>query len=95
MPYAPTTAMWKLTLDREIPVQARGKGVTHRVRQVYVGPVRSRRLLMAGPANVRAERTSAIADAPGDRIDMVAVPVLAGETLSFEPVEALDGGSEQ
>jgi hypothetical protein len=95
MPYHPATAVWKLTLDREIPVQARGKGTAHRVRELYVGPVRSRRLMMATRGAVRSERTGAIALTPDDRIDQVDVPILAGETVSFEAVDVVRGGSDQ
>jgi hypothetical protein len=95
MPYHPATAVWKLSLDRDIPVQARGKGTTHRVRELYVGPVRSRRMLMAVRGNARMERTGAIANTPDDRIDQVEVPILAGETVSFEAIDVAHGGSDQ
>jgi hypothetical protein len=95
MPYHPATAVWKLALDRDIPVQARGKGTTHRVRELYVGPVRSRRMLMAVRGNARMERTGAIANTPDDRIDQVDVPILAGETVSFEAIDVVRGGSDQ
>lgn len=95
MPYAPATAAWKVTLDREVPVHARAKGTTHRVRELYVSPVRTRRLLVAGRHTDRIERTAAIATTPDDRIDPVEVPILAGEAVSFEPVGILRGGSEQ
>lgn len=95
MPYHPATAVWKLTLDRDVPVQARGKGSTHRLRELYVGPVRSRRLMMAVRGNARSERTGAIANTPDDRIDPVDVPILAGETVSFEAVDVMRGGADQ
>ncbi|WP_420126813.1 hypothetical protein [Longimicrobium sp.] len=95
MPYHPATAVWKLTLDRDVPVQARGKGSTHRVRELYVGPVRSRRLMTAVRGNARSERTGAIANTPDDRIDPVDVPILAGETVSFEAVDVMPGGPDQ
>lgn len=95
MPYAPATAAWKVSLDREVPVHARAGGTTHRVRELYVSPVRTRRLLMAARRSDRIERISAIANTPDDRIDQVDVPILAGEAVSFEPVEILHGGPEQ
>jgi hypothetical protein len=95
MPYHPATAVWKLTLDRDVPVQARGRGTAHRVRELYVGPVRSRRLLRAVRGSARSERTGAIANTPDDRIDPVDVPILADETVSFEAVDVLRGGTDQ
>jgi hypothetical protein len=95
MPYHPATAVWKLTLDRDVPVHARGKGSTHRVRELYVGPVHGRRLMMALPRTARTERTGAIANTPDDRIDLVDVPILAGETVAFEPVDVVRGGADQ
>lgn len=95
MPYAPATAVWKVTLDRDVPVAAAGNGVTHRVRELYVGPLRNRRLLMAVRGNVRAERTAAIANTPDDRIEPVDVPILPGEAVSFEAVNLVRGASDQ
>lgn len=93
MPYAPATAVWKLTMDREVPVRARGRGTAHHVRELYVGPLRGRRLMMALHGNLRSERTAAIADAEEDRLDPVAVPVLPGETIEFEAVDVMRGDS--
>jgi hypothetical protein len=95
MPYAPAVAVWKLTLDRDVAVHAGGNRTRHRVRELYVGPVRSRRVMMALPGNARTERTAAIAIVPEDRIDAVEVPILAGETVDFVPVDFLRGGIDQ
>lgn len=95
MPYSPAVSAWKVTLDREVPVQARGKGTTHRVRELFVGPLRERRVMMASRGGARAVRTSAIPLGAGDdRVDAVDVPILAGEAVSFEPVNIVPGGSQ-
>lgn len=95
MPYAPATAAWKLTLDREVPVQARGRGTSHRVRELYVGPVRGRRLMMAIRGSARAERVFAIPSTPDERTESVDVPILTNEAVAFEPVHIVRGGSGQ
>lgn len=95
MPNAPAMAVWKLTLDREVAVAVRGKGTSHRARELYVGPARDRRVLMGVRGTARPERTSALADASDERIEEVDVPVLPGDVVSFETVDILGGGSQQ
>jgi hypothetical protein len=92
MPNAPASAVWKLTLDREVPVKARSGG--RRVRELYVAPERNRRLMMAVGNGARVERTSGVVPLPsGDRIDPVSVPIVEGEVVSFEAVVTEQGGN--
>jgi hypothetical protein len=91
LPLAPTSAMWKLTLDRDLPVRVRG--ATMRVREVYVGPERSRRLMVPVRSTARVERTTGLAVLPrGHRIDAVEISIVEGESVSFEQVTPEQGG---
>lgn len=92
MPNAPASAVWKLTLDREVPVRARSGG--QRVRELYVAPERNRRLMIAVPSAARVEHTTGVAMLPsGERIDPVTVPIVEGELVSFEAVVPEQGGN--
>lgn len=92
MPNAPASAVWKLTLDRDVPVKARSG--SRRVRELYVAPERNRRLMIAVPSAARVEHTSGVVMLPsGQRIDPVSVPIMAGEFVSFDAVVAEQGGN--
>ncbi|HEX8831350.1 MAG TPA: hypothetical protein VF705_09305 [Longimicrobium sp.] len=91
MPNAPESAAWRITLDRELPVQARTGAA--RVRHIYVSPERDRRLMAAVGAKPRVERTSGIVVLPvGHRIEPVDVPVVDGEVIAVEPITPDAGG---
>lgn len=93
MPAAPVYAAWKLTLDRDVPVQARDGGRS-RVRELYVSPERGRSLMVPVRGGPRTEAVPAVrADArDGAPHEMVQVPVRTGEAVSFQPVTAEEGG---
>jgi hypothetical protein len=92
MPEAPASAVWKLTLDREVPVKARTG--SRRVRELYVAPEGNRRLMIAVPSAARVEHTSGVVMLPsGQRIDPVNVPIVGGGFVSFDAVVPEQGGN--
>jgi hypothetical protein len=92
MPNAPESAAWKVTLDREIPVRARA-GAT-RVRHVYVGAERDRRLMAAVGTRRQVEQTTGVVVLPvGHRIEPVQVPVIDTEAVALEPITPDAGGN--
>ncbi|HEY7767321.1 hypothetical protein [Longimicrobium sp.] len=94
MPYAPASAMWKLTLDREVGVGV-GRNRAHaRVREVYVGPERERRMMIPLPLIARSEPVPAIrAEAGVERNQIVDVPIREGAVVSFQPIVSEEGGA--
>lgn len=93
MPQAPAASLWKLTLDRDVPVQARG--AVRRVREVYVGSERGRRLMVAAPGTAKTHRMTALAAGAGERMESIEVPVLETEAVAFESVDIQSRGAEQ
>lgn len=94
MPYAPASAVWKLTLDREIAVKAGQNRAPSRVSEVYVGPERGRRVMIPIPTTLRSERVPALrTDAGVERNEIINMPIKEGAFISFEPVVLQDGGA--
>lgn len=97
MPNAPASALWKLELDRKVPVRAHAKSAAvHYVSEIYVGPDRGRRLLMAVPGNARSVRVSALAVTPegAERVDEVHLSLREVDVLAFEAVTPAQGGAQ-
>lgn len=85
MPAAPQHAVWKVTLDREVPVQAQGRPA--RVRALYVGPQAGRRIMVPAAGGPRAEAVAAIRLNAGEneRHDVLQLPIRTGEAISYQP----------
>lgn len=93
LPHAPASALWKLTIDREVEVRAGPDGARARVREIYVGADRENRLMMSTPRNERFQPFPALRIENGrERNEIAQVPVLDGAPVSFEPVVIDEGG---
>lgn len=93
LPYSPISAVWKLTLDREVRVKATGAGRVSSVREVFVGPERQSRLMIP-QGGTTVERTTAVEVTPlGDRFSTVEIPVRNGESISFQEVTPAEEGA--
>lgn len=94
MPYAPASAVWKLTLDREVGVRVGQNRAPARVREVYVGPERGRRMMIPVPGAARSERVPALrSDAGVERNEIIGMPIREGAFVSFQPIVSEEGGA--
>ncbi|HEX8674567.1 MAG TPA: hypothetical protein VF710_21890 [Longimicrobium sp.] len=91
LPYSPASAMWKLTLDRDVSVK--GAGGVRRTRQIFVGPERDRRVMAAMPGNGRTLRGFGV-DVSGQsqRPVPIDLPIVDGESASYERVDLVREG---
>lgn len=94
MPNAPASALWKITLDREVGVRSGARGAPARVREVYVGPERGRRLMVRGAGTPRSSKVPALRTGENeDHVELVDVPILEGAAVSFESAVADQGAN--
>lgn len=91
LPYSPASAMWKLTLDRDVSVK--GTGGVRRTRQLFVGPESDRRLMSAVPGNGRTLRSFGVAGSgQSHRPVPVDLQLVDGASASYERVHLVQGG---
>jgi hypothetical protein len=94
MPNAPASALWKITLDREVGVRSGARGAPARVWEVYVGPERERRLMIRGAGITHSRKVPALRTGENeDFIESVEVPILEGAVVSFESAVADQGAN--
>jgi hypothetical protein len=93
LPHAPASALWRLTLDREVEVRAGRDRGRARVREIYIGPDQDNRMMMSMPRTDRFQPFPALRiDNGHERNEIAQVPVLDGAPVSFEPVVVDQGG---
>lgn len=91
LPHSPASAMWKLTLDRDVSVK--GTAGVRRTRQLLVGPERDRRLMAAVPGNGRTLRSFGVeVSGRGHRPVPVDLQLVDGESAAYERVDLVRGG---
>jgi hypothetical protein len=91
--YIPSSAVWKLSLDRDIDVNPAGRGTPLRTRELYVGTARGAPLMMPASRAGGAESVHVlVSEGRNLRAEPIHVPILDGEFTSFSAVTADVGG---
>ena len=95
--WAPVTAVWKLTLDRSVPLYNDAAGLTTPTSEVYVGTEPGRDILRSAPVQPAASRFPVFFLGDSSRQSerqpvMTDVPVLPNRAVDFVPVTLLEAG---
>jgi len=91
--HIPTSAVWKLSLDRDINVRPSGRGASVRTRELYVATVRGAPLMMPASRAGGAEPAHVlIREGRNLRAHPLQIPILDGEFTSFDAVGVPAGG---
>jgi hypothetical protein len=95
--WAPVTAVWKLTLDRRVPLYNHAAGLTTPTNEVYVGTEPGRDILRTAPVQPPASRFPLFflrdsSRQSGREPVMTDVPVLPNRAVDFVSVTMLEAG---
>jgi hypothetical protein len=89
----PSSAVWKMLLDRDIDVKQAGRGTPFRTRELYVATARGAPLMLPTPNARRAEAGHVLVSEGRDlSARAISVPILDGAFTSFSAVTAAFGG---
>lgn len=85
--YAPSSAVWRLSLDREVAVRAQSRDTRVQAHEIYVPTARGAHMLIsAGDGTASSEAAYPVDASRNTRAERVEVPVRKGEFTVFDPV---------
>jgi hypothetical protein len=88
----PSSAVWKLSLDRDVDVKPAGRGTPLRTRELYVATARGAPLMMPGSKTGGTEPGHVlVSEGRNLRAQAIQVPILDGEFTLFNPVGIAGG----
>lgn len=83
--WSPDAPLWRLSLEREVPLRGKSRAFRQRVREVYVGPLE--RLYVPAPDQPSTQSDHFITGPPWPGpVVRVEIPVLPGSTVHYEEV---------
>jgi hypothetical protein len=91
--HIPSSAVWKLSLDREIDVKPAGRATPLRTRELYVATARGAPLMVRVAGAERAESAHVLVRTGRElQSEPLQVPILEGEATSYRAVGTPEGG---